>query len=92
MDTLKEFIHEEDIPTFLGGKCKCEHLGGCMKSDKGPWNEFERVPPRWVKRKDTIRSDDGSFDWHDDLDEQNSFKTPLKSIIKSSHSVRSPQT
>ena len=25
-----------------------------MRSDKGPWSNFERVPPRWVKRKEIL--------------------------------------
>ena len=32
----------KDIPEFLGGQCKCEHIpGGCINSNKGPWNDYE---------------------------------------------------
>ncbi len=25
-----------------------------MRSDKGPWSKFEPVPPRWVKRRESL--------------------------------------
>lgn len=32
----------KDIPEFLGGQCRCEHVeGGCINSNKGPWNDYE---------------------------------------------------
>jgi hypothetical protein len=34
-----EFIDPDNLPTFLGGNCKCEHIpGGCLYADIGPWN------------------------------------------------------
>jgi hypothetical protein len=36
---LREVIDPENLPTFLGGNCKCEHVeGGCLFADIGPWN------------------------------------------------------
>ncbi|KAI0670820.1 CRAL/TRIO domain-containing protein [Trametes maxima] len=34
---LLELIDEDALPSSLGGKCKCEGQGGCMKSSAGPW-------------------------------------------------------
>jgi hypothetical protein len=36
---LLDVIDPENLPSFLGGKCKCEHVqGGCLYADIGPWN------------------------------------------------------
>ena len=34
---LLEIIDPENLPAFLGGTCTCDGLGGCVKSNAGPW-------------------------------------------------------
>ena len=38
-EKLFEYIDPDNLPTFLGGNCRCEHIpGGCLYADIGPWN------------------------------------------------------
>ena len=34
-----EYIAPDNLPTFLGGNCRCQHItGGCLYCDIGHWN------------------------------------------------------
>ncbi|WOL11355.1 phosphatidylinositol/phosphatidylcholine transfer protein SFH9-like [Canna indica] len=56
-NTLLEIIEMSQLPDFLGGSCKCSSAGGCLGSNKGPWNDPQIMNSVHSENRSSINRD-----------------------------------
>ncbi|XP_022148134.1 phosphatidylinositol/phosphatidylcholine transfer protein SFH9 isoform X2 [Momordica charantia] len=72
---LLEVIDSRQLPDFLGGDCSCSNEGGCLRSDKGPWNDPEIM--KIVYAEEAIHSSKGKNIYNGSSFEVNFFDSKI---------------